>query len=801
MLTASSESIPANAPGGAFALRLRGWTLPVHTYLNEKPTERPLASLKIDGYSAWEAAAAANHPILLTFVLSGFDLNLTDEDGVGASALGKKSSVNGSTMGYTLLHYAVASGKEPVVRLLLDCGADVNGVSPTSAAAASSRQPQKSPLMIALEVGNADICALLLERGANPLLLDKSGNPFIFAAVRNPIVLHAMATKANLQLSKLLTDRGDTLLHIAAELKGTRGTVFYLIEEANIDVDAKNKFGETPLHYACRAGADEDVVKALLSKGANVLSPRQQDGATPLHMPTTFSSLLRKYHAEGSNTHKNALLLPDASNMSALTDPKQWPANLAALILPNLFMLIGSFLPTFFAFVCLGLTGFGFTYVAKFCLKQKDRHLATAGWYAGALVTGSLVLVTKIFPTFRAMNPYAAPLIAAWCVLTLVMFTCYIRACLCDPGAIFSRLQWRNDIFESVGKYGTAEAEIKHFDLTTLVVKPPRSKHCSKTHQTVARFDHFCVWTGNAIGGGNHRPFVWFCMLQLVSQSFVMFATIRTMFWYKLEPLGPYAVPHGWCNWMAFLFDSENTLVTTFLIMYNSFVLLFCSAIVTTQAWYATRNVTSNEVWFADRYKWMFMIGSRAHSLYDRGCWSNVKEFFVSGDLTTPNLDIPTMNDYLTTKLRQYHARIKSKGGEPSSCGHDHGEGGSHGHDHGSHAHGGEELMPGQQPTPQVPEFLSQMTTAAAAAAAATRPGGVTSTFQAMTAMLPADTQSEIKVMQDAVQDLMAGRQPSFPSSWTSERQAEKLLSAKSMQAQLVQAQVMLEQMKAAGGP
>lgn len=45
---------------------------------------------------------------------------------------------------------------------------------------------------------------------------------------------------------------------------------------------------------------------------------------------------------------------------------------------------------------------------------------------------------------------------------------------------------------------------------TCQLVKPLRSSHCGVTGRCVARLDHFCAWTGCAIGAGNHRAFVLF---------------------------------------------------------------------------------------------------------------------------------------------------------------------------------------------------------------------------------------------------------------------------------------------------
>jgi hypothetical protein len=124
-----------------------------------------------------------------------------------------------------------------------------------------------------------------------------------------------------------------------------------------------------------------------------------------------------------------------------------------------------------------------------------------------------------------------------------------------------------------VARDGEAAAKREHYDMTTLVRKPLRSKHCSKTHFTVCRFDHYCVWTGNAIGGGNHRPFVLYCIFQVVSQIIVAYTTFSVLFTYA--PLDAHHTFDGPLSYIHWMFNVENTLITT--LWWIDTVLMFSS--------------------------------------------------------------------------------------------------------------------------------------------------------------------------------------------------------------------------------
>jgi ankyrin repeat protein len=89
---------------------------------------------------------------------------------------------------------------------------------------------------------------------------------------------------ANPELLKAIDPAKSTLLHHAAGF-GTLATMKRLVE-AGADVNATNRRGSTPLHWAI---ADEAKVRFLLDRGANV-NTKQAEGRTPLYLATTLGS-------------------------------------------------------------------------------------------------------------------------------------------------------------------------------------------------------------------------------------------------------------------------------------------------------------------------------------------------------------------------------------------------------------------------------------------------------------------------------------------------------------------------------
>mmetsp|Transcript_20065 Transcript_20065/g.23109 ORF Transcript_20065/g.23109 Transcript_20065/m.23109 type:complete len:791 (-) Transcript_20065:122-2494(-) len=658
--------------------------------------------IRLQGFTYFEALLNEKcFPIVASFLLAGVDPNYSQPDAVGAGGV----------------HVAAKVGNTLAVNFLLDNGADVN----------ARTKEGETPLMWAVRDGQIDTVTLLLSRGADATAVDSEGRSVVtYAASASPIALHALRNVVNLpQLA-----HQEHLLHHLCKMQGTRFTVLYCVEQLHCDVNQRDASSRTPLHWAATTG-DIDLVKALCSKGAdiNAIDERGQRPFTQLSVPRTVRNFLAKYEMETTNSGKDRLTKVDFSNWSRL-DVTQLKHFTVAFVVPNVLLFIGSWIGLFFGFVALAASAVGFTMVAQFGMRQKGRSMATAGWFLGALFFGGGVVVNRILPSYALERPETL-VPTAWWLVTILMFYCYLRAVLADPGVVQSTVEGRRQIYEAVSE-GESQLAIQGIDTSSMVRKPLRSKHCSKTGQCVYRFDHYCVWTGNAIGGGNHRYFVLYCFFQFLSQTLV---AITTAAYLLVDAPARANVTAGVFSWpfVSFLYNSDNRLIMFLLVYYNTFVFMFVSTVVVTQMWYAARNVTSNEVWFADRYKWMFKLGSRAYCMFDQGWRRNLADFFWTSDLCAEIHNVPPMNDHLKRICQRYAARAKSR-------------------QQTAHPHHADPYQPHAAST------LADSVAGTAAVPTASLPaggGGGHFDYAAAVAQLPREIQNEMQVVQSIVQAMI----------------------------------------------
>lgn len=168
-------------------------------------------------------------------------------------------------LGIRPVYRAAVLGREEVLALLLQAGADVNAVTDRGT----------HPLHASAEHGNTKITDRLLDAGANVNVANEAGQTPLFFAVRfaHPELAELLLARG---ASTEVTDRwGRTPLHYAAALGYLDCS--RLLAENGAFLDAVDGDGFSPLGL-CRTWKRNDfvaVAQYLVSKGAQDLRPEQ----------------------------------------------------------------------------------------------------------------------------------------------------------------------------------------------------------------------------------------------------------------------------------------------------------------------------------------------------------------------------------------------------------------------------------------------------------------------------------------------------------------------------------------------
>jgi hypothetical protein len=140
-----------------------------------------------------------------------------------------------------------------------------------------SKAINSSFLHIVASEGLATICRMLLHDNSEEI--GRYVIIYVSRLIRLPQFINSGDIEAKDRFSA-------TPLHYA--VTGGHLEVAQLLTEKNADViSIQNEYGETPLHYAVRKGF-ESIVKLLVDKNADAISIQNKDGETPLHIATIW---------------------------------------------------------------------------------------------------------------------------------------------------------------------------------------------------------------------------------------------------------------------------------------------------------------------------------------------------------------------------------------------------------------------------------------------------------------------------------------------------------------------------------
>ncbi len=206
--------------------------------------------------------------------------------------------------GNTALIQAVREGSLDVVRVLVEHKADVN----------AKNEYGYTPLLFSTSDGDWNITKFLLENKADVHVRGTSNTdtPLLHAAHHHNVALLPLLIQYGANIHDK-TETGSTALHVAAS--GGRVESVQLLLDKGLDINARNKYGNTPLieavdSYIVRynhhgaVGDYEGTIKLLLENKADP-NIKNSEGYTALDMAKGFApniddivEMLQKYGAK-----------------------------------------------------------------------------------------------------------------------------------------------------------------------------------------------------------------------------------------------------------------------------------------------------------------------------------------------------------------------------------------------------------------------------------------------------------------------------------------------------------------------
>jgi len=555
-----------------------------------------------DEYTIYQMCMRGLYDQVAKLVENGADVTVRDDENISC------------------LHWAAINNRSDLCAYLISKGAEVDALG---------GELMATPLQWAVRHAHLATTRTLLQHGADPAIKDVQGYNSLHLAVQfgTQFVTHETCPAA---------------------------CAAYILAKTGIDVDTTDAEGRTPLMWAAIKDFQPDTARLLLGFGASI-NAQDNGGQTALHHAVLHSnySACKTLVEDGarydiaSNEDKGGVTVADI-----LYDRKRPPSMMQHLILPPapsdpILDIVHADPTRYNLMLCLpffGLCGIGLALEVIFQNPMKgiifffsvialwtqsymilcERASLKFPWpgmmalYLGTKVMLFLCFFYVLWPATQGPDALVGYEWDALAVLFSVgLWYNFYKAHTIDPGNI------------TMGKMANAKSTIcklvddqkfdkTNFCYTCCVRKPYRSKHDPYSGRCIAKFDHYCPFTGNAIGAKNHRHFLLFlicmpCLIWLYIYLAVLFmredcgvhrSTIKTAVHYvPCQPFLCWTIANGAMHslWVCCLLFMQLKQVAD--------------------------DLTTNEAMNGHRYDYL----ANGMSPWSRGCLRNLWYFFVPG--------------------------------------------------------------------------------------------------------------------------------------------------------------------------
>jgi len=305
--------------------------------------------------------------------------------------------------------------------------------------------------------------------------------------------MHFASLHGNLPLIKLLErydasiytkdNNGRNMIHFAAQGDQPISIVYFNIR--GLSIHEKDSKGRTPLHLASIEGVVNSVY--YLSTRESLLNTQDYEKKyTPLHYAVLSGNIkiVRRLLMKGSS--------PNVKDYQGFT-PLELAKRTNNFLLAKLLQKRSTFK------IFLGLQ-------ENLSPKKTKLNFIVFCFVYLILVASNFLFV---FPFTQ--NNFWVISSGIFAVLTLLSFLC---SWLANPGYI--RNTQDADIISLLQAF-----DPQQICPDCIIVRPLRSKHCESCKKCISVCDHHCTWINNCVGAKNHKYFLCFIILSLISIIFL----------------------------------------------------------------------------------------------------------------------------------------------------------------------------------------------------------------------------------------------------------------------------------------
>ena len=291
---------------------------------------------------------------------------------------------------------------------------------------------------------------------------------------------------------ELKTKLNQNVLHLCAISNNTNALVLFK-EKYLIDINSKDNYLKTPLHYASEKNSYE-ILNILVNYENIEINPIDKNGNTPIHYaisnnnPRAIKKLIQ-YHADlDKRTKKNRIT------------PLQLGLNSTNAKIRNIFTK-----KTFFENIFFDQE-----------IKKGETNVTKIIFFFSI---HAFVFILNFFLLMPWYTNISSILSILYIVITSIIISFYFLLFFSDPGY--------KDISDS--KYSSLldvledNQDVVKYCPKTFILLEDNSRYCLICEKYIKGFNHHCYWVGNCIGELNFNKFMIFIILCIANIGYNLF--------------------------------------------------------------------------------------------------------------------------------------------------------------------------------------------------------------------------------------------------------------------------------------